>query len=78
MTNTSFPAPVFAGDTIRTRSTVLASRASKSRPDAGIVTFLHEAFNQNGVLVARCERQALMLRRPAAAEAPPAMAGGTP
>jgi acyl dehydratase len=75
MTNTSFPAPVFAGDTIRTRSTVLAVRDSKSRPEAGIVTFLHEALNQKDVLVARCERQALMLRRPAA---PAAMAGGTP
>lgn len=64
MTETVFPAPVFAGDTITTRSTVLAARASRSRPDAGIVTFLHEGFNQNGVLVARCQRQALMLRRP--------------
>ncbi len=69
MTNTVFPAPVFAGDTIRTRSTVLAARASKSRPDSGIVTFLHEAHNQKGVLVARCERQALMKRRPAGAGA---------
>ena len=64
MTETVFPAPVFAGDTIRTRTTVLAARPSRSRPDAGIVTFLHEAFNQNNVLVARCQRQALMLRKP--------------
>ena len=64
MTDTVFPAPVFAGDTIRVRTTVLASRASRSRPDAGIVTFRHEAFNQNDVLVARCDRQALMRRRP--------------
>ena len=67
MTETVFPAPVFAGDTIRTTTTVLAARASRSRPDAGIVTFLHEAFNQHGVVVARCQRQALMLRRPGAA-----------
>ena len=64
MTNTVFPNPVFAGDTIRTISTVLAARASKSRPEAGIVTFRHEAHNQNGQVVARCERQALMMRRP--------------
>jgi acyl dehydratase len=64
MTDTIFPAPVFAGDTIRVRTTVLTSRASRSRPDAGIVTFRHEAFNQNDVLVARCDRQALMRRRP--------------
>lgn len=65
MTDTVFPAPVFAGDTIRALSTVLAARASKSRPDAGIVTFRHEAFNQQNLLVARCDRQALMKRRPA-------------
>lgn len=64
MTETVFPAPVFAGDTIRTRTTILAARASKSRPDAGIVTFRHEAHNQRGELVARCDRQAMMMRRP--------------
>jgi len=64
MTDTMFPNPVFAGDTIRAISTVVAARASKSRPEAGIVTFRHEAFNQKGQLVARCERQALMRRRP--------------
>ena len=66
MTDTIFPNPVFAGDTIRALSTVLAARASKSRPDAGIVTFRHEGFNQKGQLVAKCERQALMRRRPPA------------
>ncbi len=67
MTSTIFPNPVFAGDTIRALSTVLAARASKSRPDAGIVTFRHEGFNQKGQLVAKCERQALMKRRPVTA-----------
>ena len=65
MTETIFPNPVFAGDTIRAISTVVAARASKSRPDAGIVTFRHEGFNQKGQLVAKCQRQALMMRRPA-------------
>ncbi len=64
MTETVFPNPVFAGDTIRTTTTVVAARASKSRPDSGIVTFRHEAHNQKGQLVAKCERQALMKRRP--------------
>ena len=68
MTDTSFPAPVFAGDTIHARTTVVAARASRSRPDAGIVTFRHEAFNQAGTLVARCDRQALMRRRPEGGE----------
>ena len=64
MIETVFPNPVFAGDTIRTTTTILAARASKSRPDAGIVTFRHEAHNQRGQVVARCDRQALMMRRP--------------
>lgn len=67
MTDTIFPNPVFAGDTIRALSTVVAARASKSRPDAGIVTFRHEGFSQKGQLVAKCERQALMKRRPVTA-----------
>jgi acyl dehydratase len=66
MTDVRFPAPVFAGDTLRTMTTVVSARASRSRPDAGIVTFRHETFNQNDVLVAICERAALMLRWPAA------------
>lgn len=65
MTDVVFPSPVFAGDTIRSRTTVLAVRPSKSRPNAGIVTFLHEGLNQRGDVVARCERQALMLRKAA-------------
>ena len=64
MTDTVFPAPVFAGDTIPVLTTVIAARESRSRPDAGIVTFRHQAFNQTGTLVARCDRQALMRRRP--------------
>ncbi len=64
MTDVRFPAPVFAGDTIHVRTTVLAVRDSRSRPDAGIVTLRHEAFNQAETLVATCERAALMQRRP--------------
>jgi acyl dehydratase len=66
MTEVAFPAPVFAGDTIRTETRVVASRESRSRPDCGIVTFRHEAFNQEGTLVATCLRQALMMKRPPA------------
>ncbi len=66
MTEVAFPAPVFAGDTIRTTTTVVVARESRSRPDCGIVTFRHEAFNQAGTLVATCLRQALMRKRPAA------------
>ena len=59
-----FPKPVFAGDTIRAESKVVQLRASKSRPDQGIVTFEHVGFNQRNEIVATCRRVALMLRRP--------------
>lgn len=60
-----FPAPLFHGDTIRVETEVLELRDSKSRPDNGIVTFVHRAFNQHDVLVGECKRSALMLRKPA-------------
>ncbi|RFB01702.1 MaoC family dehydratase [Parvularcula marina] len=60
-----FPAPLFQGDTVRARTTVIGTRASKSRPGQGIVTFLHEMFKQDGTLVASCERAALMKAKPA-------------
>jgi acyl dehydratase len=60
MTDVAFPRPVFHGDTIRARTTVLEKRVSKSRNDSGIVQFLHEGFNQRDELVATCKRTALM------------------
>ena len=60
-----FPKPVFVGDTLHIVTEVLELRASKSRPDAGIVTFLHQAFNQRGELVASCKRSGLQRKRPA-------------
>ncbi|WP_028080801.1 MaoC family dehydratase [Solimonas soli] len=65
MTDTRFPKPVFAGDTLRSQTTVVEIRESKSRPNAGIVTFRHEGYNQDDELVCTTLRQALMLRRPA-------------
>lgn len=59
-----FPKPVFAGDTLRAVTKVQDIRESKSRPNAGIVTFLHEGLNQRGEVVCRATRQALMLRTP--------------
>lgn len=65
MTDTVFPKPVFAGDTLRSETTVTALRDSKSRPEQGIVTFEHVGLNQHDELVCRTVRNALMLRRPA-------------
>jgi acyl dehydratase len=67
MTDVKFPAPLFEGDTVSATTEVLAARASKSRPDAGLVEFLHRAFKQEGTLVAECRRTAFMRRRPGAA-----------
>jgi acyl dehydratase len=62
-----FPKPLFHGDTIRVETEVVDLRESRSRPNAGIVTFLHRAYNQNDVLVAHCRRSGLQLKRPAEA-----------
>ena len=61
----AFPRPVFAGDTLRATTEVVALRDSRSRPTQGIVTFLHRGLNQRDEEVCRCRRVALMLRRPA-------------
>ena len=58
------PAPVFVGDTLRSESECMAVRASKSRPDAGIVTWAHRSFNQRGEKVCECTRSALLRRKP--------------
>lgn len=60
----TFPAPVFCGDTLHAETEVVAARPSGSRPDAGIVTFEHRAFNQDDILVCRARRNALMFRCP--------------
>ena len=59
-----FPKPLFHGDTVRVTTEVIDLRESKSRPDAGIVTFVHKAFNQHGDLIASCKRTGLQRKRP--------------
>jgi acyl dehydratase len=61
-----FPEPVFHGDTIRVETEVIALRESKSRPDQGIVTFVHRAYNQHNKLVAHCKRSGLQRKKPSA------------
>ena len=64
MEMTTFPKPVFHGDTIRVETEVIAKRESKSRPTQGIVTLTHRGFNQRGEVVCECRRLALMMKRP--------------
>lgn len=59
-----FPKALFHGDTVNVTSEVIELRESKSRPEAGIVTFLHKAFNQHGDLVASCKRSGLQRKKP--------------
>lgn len=56
----TMPAPVFVGDTLRFETTVVQARASRSRPNAGIVVFEHRAYNQDNELVCQGRRTALM------------------
>jgi acyl dehydratase len=56
------PKPVFIGDTLHAESEVAELRESRSRPQAGIVTFAHRLLNQHDVLVCSCLRTALVKR----------------
>jgi acyl dehydratase len=55
--------PVRPGDTITARRTTLETRASKSKPDIGIVNNLWEVFNQNGELVMSMQGYGMFRRR---------------
>jgi acyl dehydratase len=59
------PKPVFIGDTLRAATEVVEVRESKSRSEAGVVTFRHELINQRGEVVCECLRAALIKRSPA-------------
>jgi acyl dehydratase len=58
------PNPVFIGDTLRADSEVVELKASRSRPNAGIVTFRHRLLNQRDQVVCESLRSALIQRRP--------------
>ncbi len=60
---TTFPNPVFIGDTIYAKTVVVAKRESRSKPDRGIVTFEHQGINQRGEIVCSCSRGAMMMRK---------------
>jgi acyl dehydratase len=57
------PKPVFIGDTMRCETEVTELKPSKSRPNAGIVTFTHRLINQRDEVVCQCLRTALIERR---------------
>ena len=57
------PAPVFEGDTVYSKSEVLETRESKSRPNAGIVKVKTTGMNQNGVVILEFTRSFMVYRR---------------
>jgi len=57
------PAPVFEGDTIYSRSEVLACRPSRSRPATGVVTVRTTGFKHDGTVVITFKRTLLVYRR---------------
>jgi acyl dehydratase len=61
-----FLKPVRPGDALRFRSTVTDTRASKSKPNRGTVTFNWEVINQADEVVLSMIGTQLFLRRAAA------------
>jgi acyl dehydratase len=59
------PKPVFIGDTLRAETEVTDLRESRSRPQAGVVTFTHRLLNQRDEVACQCLRSALVKRSPA-------------
>jgi acyl dehydratase len=57
------PHPVFEGDTIYSRSEVLGTRESKTRPHVGIVRVKTTGFNQERVVVLEFTRTFMVYKR---------------
>lgn len=56
-------APVRPGDRLTVRATVLETRASRTRPEMGLVNFLFEMFNQAGMTVMTLTTTSMFGRR---------------
>ena len=59
----TFHQPVYPGDTVTARSTVVETRESESRPESGIVTWHTEGFNQRGERVIDFRRTNFVAKR---------------
>ena len=57
-----FSGPIFIGDTIRAKLTVIEKRASRSKPDRGVVTVNYEVLNQSDEVVQKGTNK-MMVRR---------------
>lgn len=59
----TLPHPLFEGDTVRSKSEVLATRESKSRPNVGIVRVKTTGMNQDGKTVIEFTRTFMIWKR---------------
>jgi acyl dehydratase len=59
-----FPTPLFAGDTVRLKTEIVATRVSQSKPDRGIITSLNTLLNQDGAVVTEYKLLSMVLRKP--------------
>jgi len=59
----SWPAPVYPGDVLSMRNTVLESRPLTSRPEVGLVKSRNEVLNQHGQVVLSMEGFGFFRRR---------------
>lgn len=59
----TFHKPVYPGDTLVARSTVVDRRESSSRPESGIVTWHTEGFNSAGELAMDFRRTNFVIKR---------------
>jgi acyl dehydratase len=57
------PNPLFAGDTIYSESEVLEARASRSRPEQGLVKVRTRGYNQHGDVVIDYSRTVMVWKR---------------
>ncbi|HYX52722.1 MAG TPA: MaoC family dehydratase [Candidatus Limnocylindrales bacterium] len=57
------PNPVFEGDTVYSRSEVLETRESKSRPNVGIVRVKTTGYKQDGKVVIEFQRTVMVFKR---------------
>jgi itaconyl-CoA hydratase len=57
------PNPLFPGDTLYSESEVLEKRASRSRPDRGIIKVKTRGYNQDGLIVIEYTRSVMVWKR---------------
>lgn len=69
--NLRWTAPVYPGDTLHVRMTVVAARPMASKPDVGLMQSQWEVLNQDGRTVLTMQGWGMMRRRHAAPPAAP-------